>query len=164
MEGTRAEGRRGDTGSAACSPGPGSLFWRHGGRRPVIKEEAGPERLGLQHRQPLSSLPSPRPRQRWGGVWPPSGVTGDDSLPRGEGRGGGSAPNTQDSHERGTFFYFIPFKPPRFFTQWWHLLARDPAKIQSSRGKKGMSPILLESESFITLSYAGGERAVLDSW
>lgn len=27
---------------------PGSLFYRHGGRRPVIKARAGPERLG-QH-------------------------------------------------------------------------------------------------------------------
>lgn len=26
--------------------GRGSLFWRHGGQRPVIKEKAGPERLG----------------------------------------------------------------------------------------------------------------------
>lgn len=30
----------------ACSLSPDSLFWRHGGRRLVIKEEAGPERLG----------------------------------------------------------------------------------------------------------------------
>lgn len=130
----------------------------------MIKEEAGPERLGLQHRQPLSSLPSPRPRQRWGGVWPPSGVTGDDSLPRGEGRGGGSAPNTQDSHERGTFFISFLLNHHVSLPSGGIYWPSDSVKIQSSRGKKGMSPILLESESFITLSYAGGERAVLDLW
>lgn len=41
----------------------GSLFWRHGGRQPVIKEEAGPERLG-QHLMP--SIPPPWPDR--GGV------------------------------------------------------------------------------------------------
>lgn len=80
----------------------GSLFWRHGGRRPVIKEEAGPERLG-QHLMP--SIPPPPPAwQRWGGVCPPFGVTRDDSLPWGEERGGSSAPRTQDFHEKGTSF------------------------------------------------------------
>lgn len=66
----------------------------------MIKREAGPERLGQHH------IPPPQQSLSRGGfgVCPPSGVTGDDSLPRGKERGGTSAPHTQDFHEKETSF------------------------------------------------------------
>lgn len=75
----------------------------------MIKEEAGHERLGQQSplfppSSHLSHPIHPLAQQRWGEVCPPSGVTGDDSLPRGEERGGSSAPKHTGPHERGTFF------------------------------------------------------------
>lgn len=116
----------------------------------MIKEEAGPERLG-QQQSLLSTAPSLIPYiQRWGGVCPPSGVTGDDSLPRGEERGLGSAPNTQGLMKGNLLT--LCFLKPYFSVQWWHLLAQDSVKIQSVCGRKRVSPILLESECFITLS------------
>lgn len=66
------QGPRGvDGGAVACSSGRGSLFSRHGGQRPVIKQEAG---LGRAGRHLIPSIPL-RLWQRWG-----CGGVGDSSA------------------------------------------------------------------------------------
>lgn len=134
---------------------PVSLFWRHGGRQPVIKEEAGPGRPGqhwsLSPPRPVLSLTSLRPSRGGVGSLLPL-VSLEMIVCPGARRGGSSAPNTQDIMKTDLYIYIYIFLKTAFLSS--VLTFIGPRRRFSPFGEEGGCPILLESESFITLSSA----------
>lgn len=89
----------------------------------------------------------------WGRVCTPSGVTGDDSLPWGKERGGSSAAHTQDF---SFFFNLFLLNPHIALPSGGIYWPQTRWRFSPVGEKKGLSPISLESESFITLSRQEG--------